>query len=281
MPEPSGSGGFCVALAGEPLPSVFIAGGAVAVGPAGFASPAGFVANPACFAAHAPHDDVRASVVDGVAEVGDVIVACGVVDGTVLIGAAVVAAGTGGTVEPHFKLVVAIFRNFGTLREKDLLGIVRSVETVGSFCAPVGRVAVPGRDVEAIFHAEVFGSGGEVSGDVGVASELVAGVCDVVCGGGGGPEAEAVMVFHDCDAAAHSCGFDGFEPLTRVRCCGGCEASFSFVAVAPFPPGVGVHAVVEETVELGLVPSNLSCGGNGEDGARFVFRIRKNLVRHR
>jgi hypothetical protein len=135
VPEPTFVGGFGVALAGVPIPAVDVAACAVAHAPVGFTGPALFVADPAGFAADAPHHTVGEDLVDGVAEVGHVVVDIGVahVDGLVLT--AVVTIATVGAVKPHFELVVAVLGGFETLAKEDLFYI--------AICAVEGGVAIP------------------------------------------------------------------------------------------------------------------------------------------
>ena len=270
VPEPTFVGGFGVALAGVPIPAVDVAACAVAHAPVGFTGPALFVADPAGFAADAPHHTVGEDLVDGVAEVGHVVVDIGVahVDGLVLT--AVVTVATVGAVKPHFELVVAVLGGFETLAKEDLFYIaIGAVE---------GGVAIPRRDVEAIFHVELARSFGEVSGDIGLLGVGVGGGGGVVRGGGGGPEAEAVVVLDDGDAAAHAGVFGGLEPLFGVGHTGGRETVFVFVAVTPFQTGVGIHAIVEEGVEFRFLPFELAGRGNGMHGGRFVVRVGEGLL---
>ena len=97
-------------------------------------------------------------------------------------------------------------------------------------------------------------------------------------GGGGGPEAEAVVVLDDGDAAAHAGVFGGLEPLFGVGHTGGRETVFVFVAVTPFQTGVGIHAIVEEGVEFRFLPFELAGRGDGMYGGRFVVRVGEGLL---
>ena len=97
-------------------------------------------------------------------------------------------------------------------------------------------------------------------------------------GGGGGPEAEAVVVFDDGDTAAHAGVFGGLHPLLGVGHAGGSEAIDVFVAFTPFQTGVGVHAVVEEGIEFCFLPFELAMRRHGVHRCRFVVRIGKRLL---
>lgn len=186
MIEPSFIGGFGIAFAWKPEPAVFRAVHAVVFRgyspvfgrPVGLPCPAGFVANPACFSADAPEDAVGAYFVDGVAEVGYIVVSLPV-NGAGFVGSAVVSVPSVCAVEPHFKLVCAVCGEFGALAEEYAADVFRG--------AVVGAVAVPGGDVESVFHAELDGGFCKVARDVGILSVGVAGTGDVVCSGGSGP----------------------------------------------------------------------------------------------
>ena len=86
------------------------------------------IANPACLAAYAPHNYVGEEVMDGVAEVGDVIICLRVIDGALgcagLAAVATCVVATRRTVKPHLKLLVAILGKLHALRKEHLLGIV-------------------------------------------------------------------------------------------------------------------------------------------------------------
>ena len=120
VPEPTHVGGFGVTLAGMPVPAVDVAACAVAHAPVGFTGPALLITDPAGFTADTPHHAVGKDFVDGVAEVGHVVVDVGVahVDGFVL--AAVEAVAAVGSVKPHFKLVFAVLCGFEALAQEDV-----------------------------------------------------------------------------------------------------------------------------------------------------------------
>ena len=104
VPEPTQVGGFGVALTGVPVPAVDVAACAVAHAPVGFTGPALFVTDPASFAADTPHHAVGEDLVDGVAEVGHVVVDIGVADVDGLVLATVVAVAAIGACQPHYEL---------------------------------------------------------------------------------------------------------------------------------------------------------------------------------
>ena len=128
-------------------------------------------------------------------EVGDVIINFGV-DVAVATFATVVAITAAGTVEPHFELVGTIFCQFFTLLDEDF----RNVSVLAIVC----RVAVPGRDVEAILHVVLLTGFCKELRDVCRTAVFVAGIRNAVGGCGCGPEAEAVVVLHHCDTAVHT-----------------------------------------------------------------------------
>ena len=205
---------------------------------------------------------------DGVAQVGHVVIGLAVNLHRGLP-AAIVARAAIGAVEPHLKLVVAVLCEFGALLQKH----VRYV-AVG---AVVEAVAVPGRDVEAVFHAELTGCGGKVARDVGVATVLVAGFGDVMLGCSRGPEAESVVVLHHGNATPHAGSLHSLQPLQGVGLRSWGKAGLVLVAISPFQVGVSVHSVVEESVELRLLPFHLPLRGYGKDGSRFVVGIVQRL----
>ena len=73
-----------------------------------------------------------------------------------------------------------------------------------SVLAIVCRVAVPGRDVEAILHVVLLACLRKELRDVCRTAVFVAGIRNAVGGCGCGPEAEAVVVLHHCDTAVHT-----------------------------------------------------------------------------
>ena len=185
---------------------------------------------------------------------------------------------TRSSVEPHLKLVGTIFGYFCTLCKEHLLGIVVGVVAVGVFFAPIFTVAVPGRDVEAILQAQVLGSCRKIPGYVGFLCIGIAAIHHVMSGSLGRPQTETVVVLYYGYTTAHTASLDGFEPLARIRHSSRCKNAFVFAAVAPFLVGVGVHAIVEEGVELRLVPLELALCGNGKYRTRFVVSISRLFV---
>ena len=276
MPEPTLIGRFGIRFAGQPEPAALCAIHTIAFAsiiavfgaPVGFASPSGFVTNPACFTTYAPEDAVGANFVHGVAKVGHVVVSRAVhIDSRIT--AAVVARTTVGSVEPHLELVATIFGQFGALTEEDVLHVLVRTIIIG--------VAVPGRDIEAVFHVKILSSLGKVARDVGLLAEIIASLENVVLGGFGRPEAEAIVVLDNSDTSLHASRLGGFEPLFRVRSGGRSELRFSLIAIAPFKTRVGVHAIMEEGIKFGLLPFQLTCVRYGVYGRRFVVGIVQRL----
>ena len=166
VPEPALRCSFGIAFAREPSPVVFVAIFATAHRPVRFAGPSGFVANPARFAAFAPQNDVGASLMNRVAQVRNVVVSASIRNVAVATFATIVARTATCAVEPHFKLVGAILCNLGALFKEHFVRIGRSVVSVLILFAPIGTVAVPGRNVEAILHVQLFGSSRKVARNV-------------------------------------------------------------------------------------------------------------------
>lgn len=106
---------------------------------------------------------------DRVSEVRNVIIGRTVyIDGG--IASAVVSVATVGTVEPHFELVFTILSQFSALAEENVVDIF--------LCAVVFAVSVPWRNIESILHSQASGSLGEVTGNVGSLTVLIAGIDD-------------------------------------------------------------------------------------------------------
>ena len=97
-------------------------------------------------------------------------------------------------------------------------------------------------------------------------------------GGGSGPEAETVVVLDHRDTTAHAGVFGSLKPLLGVGHLGGGETIYVFITFTPFQTGVGVHAVVEEGIELCFLPLELARRGHGVYGNRFVVRVGKGLL---
>ena len=94
----------------------------------------------------------------------------------------------------------------------------------------------------------------------------------------GGPEAEAVVVLHYSDTASHACSLGCLEPLLGVG--SGCRRKgiAVFVSIAPLATGIGVHAIVEEGVELGLLPLELARMWHGVYGRRLIIGVGQCLL---
>ena len=135
MVKPSSVGSLCVAFTRKPYPAVLRTIHAVAFRctasvlrrPVGLPRPAGFVANPSGLSSEAPHHAVRTHAMDTVPQVRNIII-CVPVHTHDIVPAAIESIPSVCSVEPHFKLVVTIFRKFGTLSEKDFADIsVRAI----------------------------------------------------------------------------------------------------------------------------------------------------------
>ena len=283
VPEPSEVGTLSIAFAGMPLPSVLIAILAIAHGPVGFTGPSGLVADPACLAAHAPKDDVGTGVVDGVTQVGNVVVSLCVVNGAQGVGSAVVApvVAARGTIEPHFELFGSVSGQLSTLLEKNLLGVVVSIVAVGILFAPIGTVEVPGRHVKTVFHAQLLSSLCKVAGDVGVFAIRRAGISHMMVGGLGGPEAEAVVVLGGDDDALHAGVVERLGPLLAVEACR-VECLRVGVAISPLTVVECVQSEVDEGVSLHLLPVYLLLLGQRQHwlGGFHVFLCRRVHTEH-
>ena len=206
---------------------------------------------------------------DGISEVRDIIIG-----GTVYIdsgvASAVVSVATVGTIEPHFKLVFSVLSQFCALAEEDIVHIFLG--------AIVYAVSIPWRDIETIFHVQFACSLGEVARNVGILSVLVSCIDDGVVGGGCRPEAEAIVMLHHGDAALHARCFHRLEPLRRIRLCCRRKEGYVFTSQSPLAVSIGVHAVMEEGVELRLLPLHLAIAWNRENSVRLVVGIRQRLL---
>ena len=69
------------------------------------------------------------------------------------------------------------------------------------------------------------------------------------------------MVLDHRDTTAHAGVFGGLKPLFGVGHLGGGETIYVFITFTPFQTGVGVHAVVEEGIELCFLPLELARRG--------------------
>ena len=253
MVEPTAVCSLGVALTGEPEPTVLGTVHTVALGrvvtvlgrPVCLSCPAGLVTNPACLATYTPHNAVGAYLVDTVAQVWNVVVCCTVYIHS-CVAATIVTTTTVSTVEPHLELVCAILGKLGTLLEEHVLNIF-----VGTI---VYAVAVPWRYIETILHAQVLCCSGKVAWDVCVAAKLVARVGHIVVGCLSWPLAETVVVLYDSNTTAHAGSLGNLEPLAWVRRSRWSKTLWVFVTVTPLEAGVGVHTIVIEGVELGLLP---------------------------
>ena len=238
-----------------PAPTVFVAILAIAHRPASFAGPSGFVTNPACFATHTPHNDVGAGVVNRVAQVGNVVVYFGIANGAVLVGfATIVATATGCTVEPHFELIVTIGSCFSTLREEHLLGVIIGIIAVFILFTPVTAVAVPGRNVEAVFQLKFLSCLGKILRNIGLFTKFITCVFHTVICRLCWPQAETIVVFNHRDATLHAGFLCRFEPLFGIGLFRRGKQRAIFIAVTPLTSGIGVHTIVEEGIELRFVP---------------------------
>ncbi len=198
------------------------------------------------------------------------IIIYGCVDLTHTASSSIIAVATVGSVKPHLKLVGAILNHLFTLLDEYFRHIRR--------VAVMDIVSVPGADVKAIFHAEVAGGLPEIAGDIGSFAGIVTSPRYIVVGGGGGPEAESVVVFHYGYTALHAGSFDSLKPLTGIGHRRWGEYRGVGVASTPFEAGEGVHAEMEEAVKLGFVPKHLSLCRDGKHGSGFVVGIGRPFV---
>ena len=270
--EPSAVGGFSITLAREPEPSVLCSVHAITFGrvitilgaPVSLSGPSSLIANPTGLSANTPKHAVGAHLMHGITEVGHIIV-CSSVDTACTTFSTIIATAAVGTIKPHFKLVGAILGNLGTLAEEDLFDVaVGAIERT---------VAVPRRDIEAIFHIQVAGSLGKVARNIDGTAILVARVGDIVVGRLGRPQAETIVVLHHGNATTHASSFGRLEPLARIGCCRGSKGLAVFVSIAPFKACVSVHAIVKEGIILRFLPFELARMGHRMHGERFVVRI--------
>ena len=133
-----------------------------------------FIAYPAHLAAYSPHHNVRKQLVNGVAQVGNVVECLCIVNrsATRCTLAAVCTTVISGmiatrcTVKPHLKLVGTILRQLYTLGEKHLLCIVVGVASLAVFLAPIDAAEVPRRHVESVFHLQLARCTGKVARNI-------------------------------------------------------------------------------------------------------------------
>ena len=86
------------------------------------------------------------------------------------------------------------------------------------------------------------------------------------------------MVLHHSDAALHVRLLSHFEPLSWVGLLCRCEYSLALHTRTPLLVGICVHAVVEESVEFGFVPLELTLAWYWVDWSRCVVRIAYALL---
>ncbi len=170
------------------------------------------VAYPACLAAYSPHYNIRKHVVDGVAKVWNVVECLRIINCAVAcraltsVSTAIVAGmvATRSTIEPHLKLVGTVLGQFHTLWEEHLLGIAVGIVALLVLLAPILAVEVPRRHIEAILHAKLAGSTGEVAWNVGLAGIFGRTVRHTMCGSLGWPQTESVVMLNHSNAAFHA-----------------------------------------------------------------------------
>src|SRR6185312_1478012 len=214
VPEPAGADRD-VRFAGPPRAAVRVAGaqqgarpravgtgvrhaGRVHAGPAGFAGRALLVADPAHVGAGVgEHHGVGLQL------------AHGGVDARPVVGLlAAVRAFAVGAVEPHFHDLAVVGEQLGELGDVEIV--------VGRAAAVALRVAVPRRQVEACAQAFSAAGVGELAHHIAMAVVPRA-VFHRVLRGGGGPQAEAVVVLGGEDHAAEAGLLRRARPLPRVQ----------------------------------------------------------------
>ena len=202
-------------------------------------------------------------------EVGDVVIDFGV-DVAVATFATVVTVTTASAVKPHFKLVRTVFCQFFTLLEEYLCYV--SVLTV------VCRVAVPGRDVEAVLHIVLLACLRKELGNVCRTAVFISRIRNAVGSCCCRPEAETIVVLHHGDTTVHTRSLHRSHPLFGIGLCQGRILGFGFVTEAPFQTRKGVHTVVEEGVELRFIPQNLAFTGNGMTRRRCIVGVGQVVI---
>ena len=274
MPEPAPACCLGIALAGIPKPAILNTGTACGSiffprvhSPIGFAGNAILIAYPASLAAYAPHHTIFCKAVNFVTQIGDIVINITVnVDSS--IASAIISVPSVCAVKPHFKLVIAILGEFFALLYEHSVYVV--------LCAVILTVSVPRRNIETVFHSEFAGRFAKHLGNVGL-SAVIGTVAYVMRCGGCGPEAKTVVVFHNGNAAFHPRFLTCREPLLGIRNPSGSKSSFTLISVTPLVACVGVHAVVEETVEFGFVPKQLPFARHGVNRCGFVVRVLRHL----
>ena len=97
------------------------------------------------------------------------------------------------------------------------------------------------------------------------------------------PQAEPVMVLAGEDQAAHAGRGEAFDPLVGVEL-RRIEEGGILMPETPFPIGHGVHAEMDEAVELELLPGQLlrrRPNGRGLGNATYEIRSHSITLPHR
>src|SRR5437667_1375615 len=184
------------------------------------------------------------------------IVVGAVVDLAPFVDAAVVAVATVRTVEEDLEN-----RAIAGQQLAELIAVVD--EVLGTSVILV--IAIPRREIDAESHALAGARLGYLLHDV--ATERT--VLDRMLGVPRRPQTKAVMVLAGEDQSLHPAALGGAHDLVCVKI-GGIEHRRRLVPVAPLAIRERVHGEMQETVELELVPGELTGSRERREGSRRI-----------
>ena len=225
-------------------------------GPARIAGYAAFVAHPADVRTHVAEDHrVGLQLAHQLPGARPVVVSV-LVDEPLLARAAIKTVAAVGAVVPHLEDGTVAGEQFAKLPPVDF-DVLRA--TV------VSAVAVPRRKVDAESDAVAPGGFRDIAHHVAVAAAPRART-NRVFRGGGGPQAETVMMLGGEDDAFHAGLRQRFHDRVRVESRGG-EKVWILVAVAPLLAGERIHGEMQKRGGFELMPAELPRGRNGAIGS--------------
>jgi len=129
-----------------------------------------------------------------------------------------------------------------------------------------GNAAVPGRTINSKFDAAGFAGVGQLADDIAF-TVLPPAALDAVVGGGGGPEAKAIVMFCGEDDAFESRFLCDAHPLIAIER-GGVEEVGILRTEPGAAAGESVHAEMREQREFVFLPGELRGRGERTNGFR-------------
>ena len=173
-----------------------------------------------------------------------------VVGGTInlarLVSTSIPAIASIGTIEPHFEDI--------TIVRQQLAQLVAEVGDV--FWSSIFRmVTIPRRKVDSKLETFLATSLSEFAHHI-TLTILPRRVLDGILCIGRGPHAETAMVLSRKDDASHASLFADSRPLTTIEI-GGIEQLRILIAKAPLLIGIGVERVMDESIHLHILPTQL------------------------